>query len=132
MLIYLPVLGRCTATCPHHEEASTSRAEDRVSDVKPGNRDDNSEDAEGHYKGGIGGIVRIRHGIDGFNRIADPKYVLMQWPRIEPNEICLTFTLRGCALYFMSLCEPKIFGVGRQLTIWYGYRICEDDSSSPD
>jgi len=67
MLVPLPTLNRHTTTQPHHEKTSTSRAKDRVSDVKPGNRDDDGEDPEGHYKGRIGGIARIGHdtGLDG-------------------------------------------------------------------
>ena len=78
MLVYLPVLDRHTATRPRHEKASTSRAEDGVSDVKTGNCDNNGEDAEGNYEGGVGGIVRIGHDADGLNGIADLKYILMQ------------------------------------------------------
>ena len=37
--------------------------------------------------------------------IADLKFVTMQWPRIKPVKICSTFTLCGCHLCFMSLCE---------------------------
>ena len=42
--------------------------------MEPGNRDDNGEDAEGNYKGRIGGIARIGHDKDGSNGSADPNY----------------------------------------------------------
>jgi len=57
MLVYLPVLNRHTITRPHHEKPSTSRAENRVSDVESGNRDDDGKYSEDYYDGGVGGIV---------------------------------------------------------------------------